>query len=395
MLTIDTVNAAKSTELLDQYNDVFEVLGCLKGYYHIELDFSVSPVQHVPRRVPVALKEQLKDKLDSLVAQGIIEPVSTPTPWISNIVVIKKPGKLRVCIDPRDLNIAICRPKYQMPILDEILPALANARLFSVLDAKDGFHQVKLDEESSYLTTFWSPYGRYRYLRMPFGISSAPEEFQRRMHVICQDLPGVVVIADDILVYGCGSTEEEFRKDHDANLKRLLDKAREASLKLNKRKLRLWLSKVVYMGHRLTTQGISPDPNKVNAIVNMPRPVDKKGVERLLGCVTYLSRFLPKLSDVVSPLTERNVTFAWLTDQEQAFNTVKQMVTTAPVLRYYDVTEEVMVQSIASQKRLGETLLQKGQPVAFPSRNLSATEQQYAWVEKECLAIVFACERFI
>ena len=304
---------------------------------------------YVPRRVPVPLKEQLKAKLDSLVAQGIIEPVTTPTPWISNIVVNKRPGKLRVCIDPRDLNKAICRPKYQMPILDEILPALANAQLFSILAAKDGFHQVKLDEESSYLTTFWSPYGQYRYVRMPFGISSAPEEFQRRMHMICQDLPGVVVIADDILVYGCGSTEE-YRKDHDANLKRQMDRAREANLKLNRHKLRLWLSEVMYMGHWLTAQGVSPDPNKVNIIVNIPRPVDKKGVERLLSCVTYLSRFLPKLSDVVSLLrllTERDVTFAWLTDQEQAFNTVKQMITTAPVLRYYDVTEEVTVQSDA------------------------------------------------
>jgi len=109
-----------------------------------------------------------------------------------------------------------------MPILDEILPTLSNARIFSVLDAKDGFHQVKLDEESSYLTAFWTPFGRYRYLRMPFGISSAPEEFQRRMHVICQDLPGVAMIADDVLVYGCGATEEEYRKDHDANLQRLL-----------------------------------------------------------------------------------------------------------------------------------------------------------------------------
>ena len=170
---------------------------------------------------------------------------------------------------------------------------------------------------------------------MPFGISSAPEEFQRRMHMLCQDLPGVVVIADDILVYGCGSTEVEYKKDHDANLKRLLDRGQEANLKLNIHKLQLRLSEVVYMGHRLTAQGITPDPNKVNAIVNMPRPVDKKGVERLLGFVTYLSRFLPKLSEVVSPLrllTERDVTFAWLTDQEQAFNTVKQMVTTALVL---------------------------------------------------------------
>ena len=155
----DSNRHSKYWMMIDQYKDVFEGLGCLEGDYHIELDPSVSPVQHVPRRVPVALKEQLKIKLDSLVSQGIITPVTTPTPWISNLVDIKKSGKLRVCIDPRDLNKAIRRPKYQMPILDEKLPARSNARLFSVLDAKDEFHQVNLDEESSYLTTFWSPYG--------------------------------------------------------------------------------------------------------------------------------------------------------------------------------------------------------------------------------------------
>ena len=151
------------------------------------------------------------------------------------------------------------------------------------------------------------------------------------------------------------------------------------------------------MGHRLTAEGVTPDPAKIKAIMDMPRPVDKKGVERLLGCVTYLSRFLPKLADVVGPLrqlTEKDTIFTWQTDQDKALNTVKQLMTTAPVLRYYDVTKEVTVQSDASQKGLGATLLQKGQPVAFTSRSLSTTEQQYAQVEKECLAIVFACERF-
>ena len=148
---------------------------------------------------------------------------------------IKKPGKLQVCIDPQELHKAIRRPKYQMPTLEEILPNLAKAGIFTVLDAKDGFHQVKLDQQSSALTTFWTPYGRYKYLRMPFGISSAPEEFQRRMHEVCQGLDGVAVIADDILVYGCGDTEDEYMKDHVAKLTALLKRARETNLKLNRK----------------------------------------------------------------------------------------------------------------------------------------------------------------
>ena len=143
--------------------------------------------------------------------------------------------------------------------------------------------------------------------------------------MICQDLPGV---EDDI-----SSTEEKYRQDHDANLKRFLQRAREANLKLNKHNLRLRLKEVAYMGHRLTAQGVCPA--KVKAIMDMPRPEDKKGVERLLGCITYLSRFLPKLAEVVGPLrklTEKEVLFTWQTDQDNALATVKQLVTTAPVL---------------------------------------------------------------
>ena len=332
-----------------------------------------------------------------ITKKGIIQPITEYTAWISNLVVIKKPGKLRVCIDPQELNKAIRRPKYQMPTLEEILPNLAKARIFTVLDAKDGFHQVKLDQQSSALTTFWTPYGRYKYLRMPFGISSAPEEFQRRMHEVCQGLDGVAVIADDILVYGCGDTEDEYMKDHDANLTALLKRARETNLKLNRKKLKLRLSEVVYMGHRLTAKGVQPDPAKVKAIVEMPSPQSKKAVERFLGCVTYLSRFLPQLAEMVQPirqLTEKNVEFMWQTQQASALDRVKKCLTDAPILRYYDVKEEVTIQCDASQKGLGATLLQKGQPVAFASRSLSLTEQHYAQIEKEYLAIVFACERF-
>ena len=281
-----------------------------------------------------------------------------------------------------------------MPTLEEVLPKLANAKLFSVLDAKDGFHQVKLDEQSSYLTTFWTPFGRYRYLRMP---SSAPKEYQRRMHEILQGLPGVEVIADDILVYGSGTTPAEYTRDHDDNLRKLLDRARENNLKLNKRKLKLRLSEVRYMGHLLTSTGVRVDPMKVKAIVEMPRPNNKKAVERLLGTVQYLSQSLPKLSDVAKPLrqlTEKEVVFTWQQQQEHAFTLIKDLVTSSPVLKYYNIKEEVTLQCDASETGIGAALLQAGQPVTYTSRALTKTEQQYAQIEKECLAIVYACDKF-
>lgn len=399
LITINTVNSIEDTDdpIIVQFRDVFQGLGCLEGDYHIEVDPSVKPVQHLPRRVPLALKGRLKAKIDDLELRGIIKKVEEPTPWISSMVTVVKPEKLRICIDPKDLNKAIKHPKYQMPILDEVLPNLANAKVFSVLDAKDGFHQVKLDEPSSYLTTFWTPFGRYRYLRMPFGISSAPEEYQRRMHSIVQGLRGVEVIADDILVYGSGNTKEEYMQDHDNNLTKLLERARAVNLKLNRKKLKLRLSEVRYMGQLLTQEGLRADPAKIKAITEMPRPQDKRGVERLLGSVQYLARFLPRLSEVAKPLrqlTEKEVVFTWQQSQEEAFATIQKLVTSSPVLRFYDVKEEVTLQCDASECGLGATLLQSGQPVTYASRALSSTEQSYAQIEKECMAIVFACEKF-
>ena len=232
---------------------------------------------------------------------------------------------------------------------------------------------------------------------MPFGISSTPEEFQRRMHTALQGLHGEEVITDDILVFGCNDTDEECQRDHDANLKNLLQRARDKELKLNKNKLKLCLSTVSYMGHLLTKDGLCPDPAKIRAIKDMPRPDSKKAVERFLGCLQYLSRFLPQLAEVAAPLrllTEQSAVFSWQSQQESAFQTLQTMITKAPVLKFYDVRDEATIQCDASEKGLGATLLQHGQPVCFASRSLSKAEQNYAQIEKECLAIVFACERF-
>ena len=171
-------------QVIELFPEVFdEGLGLLEGEYHIRLNESARPVQHAPRRGQVALRTNIKESLEELRSAGVIQPVSTPTPWISSILAVpKKNGKIRICLDPKDLNKAILRENYPMPTIEEIATRLHGAKVFSVLDAKNGFWHVKLDEESSYLTTFHTPFGRYRWCRMPFGISSAPEVFQRRMH---------------------------------------------------------------------------------------------------------------------------------------------------------------------------------------------------------------------
>ena len=187
---------------IEEYKDIFGGLGELPGEYRIITDDSVQPKVRPPRRVPVALRPRIKQKLDESVQRNIIVPVTEQTEWVSSMLVVTKPNKIRICLDPRDLNEAIKREHYQMPTIEEITTQLTNAKKFTVVDAKDCFWQKKLDQESSYKTTFNTPFGQYRWLRMPFGISSAPEVWQRTMHELVEGLPGVEVIADDFVIAG-------------------------------------------------------------------------------------------------------------------------------------------------------------------------------------------------
>ena len=223
---------------MNKYHEVFSSLGHI-GDAKIVVDKNVTPVQHSPRRVPVALQKDEKKKILELEEQGIIKKAVEPSEWISSMVIVAKPQKIRICLDPKDLNRAVQRPKFQMPTLEELLLELSKARIFSSFDAKDGFYQVSLDDESSKLTTFWTPLGRYRYLRMPFGITLAPEVFESKLQECLADLPGVKVIRDDILVVGCGDTDSEALVNHDQNVIRLLERAKQVNLKLNKNKVKL------------------------------------------------------------------------------------------------------------------------------------------------------------
>ena len=220
------------------YPDVFQGLGCMEGALHPEVDESASPSNMPPRRVPLALKERLKEELARLEKANVIKKEEEPTDWVSSLVVTEKPnGKLRVCIDSQHLNKAFMRSHYPLPVIEDILPELADVKEFSKADLKDGFLQIQLDQESSKLTTFRTPWGRYRYLRMPFGISPAPECFQRKLDQNLEGLEGIYKVADDILITSRGTSKEEAVKNHDANLLKLLERCRERNLKLNREKL--------------------------------------------------------------------------------------------------------------------------------------------------------------
>ena len=173
----ETTSQLTKEKVLDDFKDVFEGLGHT-GKASLTVDPDVTPVHHAPRRIAVTLHQEVKAKLEELERKNILVKETEPTDWISSMVVVAKPGKIRICLDPKDLNEAVKRPKYQMPTLEEVPPKVSKAKVFTTLDAKDGFYQISLDEASSKLTTFWTPFGRHRYLRMPFGVSAALEEFE-------------------------------------------------------------------------------------------------------------------------------------------------------------------------------------------------------------------------
>ena len=395
-----TVNQLLTADqLVTQYPDVFKSqLGCFPGVVHLEVDENVQPVVTPTRRIPTALKEKFRHEIKRLEDLGVIAPVAKPTPWVSSVVVAtKKSGALRVCTDPRPLNKALKRERYQHPVLDDILPELAQAKVFSTVDLRSGYWHCALDEQSSLLTTFATPYGRYRWCRLPFGLSASSEIFQKRVNQTLEGVEGVLDITDDIVVYGVGKTEEEAGVDHDKKLLKLLERCRSHGVALNPEKLKLRRKRVTFMGHELTNKGINMDPEKAKAILEMPRLTNVEEVQRLSGFVNYLSKFLPKLADSMEPirrLTRKDVQWRWTQVEEKALQEVKKLVTEAPVPSYYDPSSELTIQCDASQRGLGAALLQSQKPVAYASSALTQTETRYAQIEKEMLAIVYVLETF-
>ena len=290
-------------DILDQYTDTFEGFGQLGPLVHFQVDENVQPVQMPVHRIPVAKRECKKQALDRYIEQGVIAKVNKPTAWCSSELIQETPKKFRVCIDPsQTVNKAICCPKHQMPTLNEHLHKLSTVKCFSLADVKEGFLHIPLDEESSWMATMHTSYSRYRWLRFPFGITSAPEEFQMRLTTALKGLEGIICIADDILVYGEGNDYEEAQKHHNRRFIALMERCNKLNIKLNAAKLQFKLKELKFMGTIISYQGMKPDPDKVTAITQMQPPKNKAALLHFIGMVNYLSPFCANLSSVIQPL---------------------------------------------------------------------------------------------
>ena len=271
-----------------------------------------------------------------------------------------------------------------MPTLSEQLHKLCHAKCFSLVDVREGF--------------------LHQWLRLPFGVSSAPAEFQKRLMSALEGPEGILCMADDhdILVFGEGSNYQEAEQGHDRRFVALMERCSNKNIKLNQNKLQFKLKQVKFMGNIITDQGTQEDPDKIAAITTMAPPQNKAGVQRFVGMANYLSHYCPNLSNTIRPLTQltqSNTPFMWAQAQDDAFQKAKHLSSTAPVLQYYDLNKPVTLQVDASEVGAGAALLQpnsKGrlQPVAYTSNSLNATEQRYSQIEKECLAICNAFRKF-
>lgn len=383
---------------LNDFSDCFEGLGTFNiKPYHITLDPNAEPVIHAPRAVPVHLQGMYRKELDNMIELGVLIPVSEPTDWVNSIVLSETTNdkgevtKIRVCLDPRDLNKVIKREHYYTKTIDEVVTQLHGAKFFSVVDAKKGYWHVPLDEASSYLTTFNTPFGRFRFTRLPFGLVVSQDVFQRHLDSALDGLKGVTGIADDTFVYG--ATEEE----HDANMANLMNRSREKGIKFNKDKIQLKCQEISFFGHKWTPGGIKPDDKKVSAIQNMIPPENRKDLQSFLGLVNYLTRYSGRLASITAPLRElmkKDIAYVWGPEHDNAFHQVKKEITSMGVLRFFDPKVETVIQTDASQKGLGAVLLQQGQPVCYASKALTDTERNYSNIERETLGVIWGLERF-
>jgi transposase InsO family protein len=366
--------------------------GKMKTEHHIQIKTSANPVAQGPRRFPFAVHIRLKQELDRLASLNLIAPVTQPTPWINQMaIVVKKDESLRLCLDPRELNKAIIPERFSLPTAEEIFSKMQGAKFFSFLDATQGFHHIPLSEESSYLTTFHTPFGRYRWLRLPYGLCSASEVFHRAMVESMEGLEGVEIFIDDLAIYG------RTRQEHDERLQKVLERCLEKGIHLNKAKCKFAAQEAKFLGHILSAEGLKPDPDKIKAVTELPTPKSKEELQRFLGMVTYLSKFIPNVSQKTEPLRrliKNEVSFAWTKEQDEAYQKILKELSQPPTLSFADETKPFLMMVDASQHGLGACLMQEGSPITYFSCSLTNTQMNYAQIEKEMLAIVVGCKKF-
>ena len=355
---VQTVNAVKAEEVKEKFPNLFKGLGKLDGPdYVIKLKLDAKPhAISTPRRVPVPLLSKVKEELSRMEQMEIISKVpDEPTEWFAWMVVVPKAnGKVRICVDLTKVNESILREYHPLPSVDHALAQLAGATIFSKRDANSGFWQIGLSPESAKLTTFITPFGRFCFNRLPFGISSAPEHFQKRISQVVERTDGALCLMDDILVYGKSVGE------HNQHLEATVHKLQEANLTLNEEKCDFSKPSVEFLGTLIDSEVVHVSPKKVEAILKMKTPQDQTELRRFLGMVNQLSKFRPRIAELSKPLRDllsSKSHWLWSDAQQQAFTAMKESLASTPTLAHYDATRQTKLSSDASSHGLGAVLM--------------------------------------
>lgn len=370
----------------------------IPGYQvRVHMRADVKPVVQPYRPVPLALEEKVEMKVQELLELNIIErvPDGTPPQWISPVVPIEKRDKtLRFCIDLRRVNEAVIRSPYPLPSPDYLLATIPPSVKFSVIDFTNAFFHFELDEAARNLTAFITKSGLYRFARLTMGLKCAPEEFTKGMKLtVLKGLTGVIDYIDDLLVHG--STE----KEHDENYENVMARLTSLGIQISP-KSQIGKAEVTFIGHKINSKGIFPTEDKLATLKRFKTPETKDEVKSFLGFLTFLSKFIPNLTDhtlELRRLVVHNTCFVWTTKQQKAFDTIKSLITAESHLRHFEAGRKTRLVTDASPTGIGAVLTQlhRGEwlPVRYISKGLSNCEQKYGQTEREALAVVWAVEK--
>ena len=354
------------------------------------------PIRQSLRRYPPAHVEAISQHVDNMLEQGVIQPAQSP--WASNIVLVrKKDGSFRCCLDYRQLNSVTKKDAYPLPRIDACLDAMANAQWFSTFDLRSSYHQVKVNPTDSDKTAFICPRGMYKFRTMPFGLCNAGATFQRLMDIVMAGLHMDIclVYLDDIILYS--RTAEE----HLERLVTMLARLRGAGLKLKPEKCALFQKEVSFLGHMITSEGIGTDPEKIRAVADWPTPSCTKEVRAFVGLASYYRRFVKDFATLAAPLNnlmKKGKSFQWTGDVQRSFDALKRALTSPPILAMPNNDDEFTLDTDASDYAIGAVLSQKQdgieRVVAYASRTLDRREQNYCVTRKELLAVVHFLKLF-
>ncbi|KAJ0576646.1 putative nucleotidyltransferase, Ribonuclease H [Helianthus annuus] len=356
--------------------------------FRIDLIPGATPVARAPYRLAPSEMQELSSQLQELLDKGFIRPSTSP--WGAPVLFVKKKdGSFRMCIDYRELNKLTVKNRYPLPRIDDLFDQLQGATYFSKIDLRSGYHQLRVLEEDIPKTAFRTRYGHYEFVVMPFGLTNTPAVFMDLMNRVCKPYLDrfVIVFIDDILIYS------KTQVDHERHLCLILELLRGERLYAKFSKCEFWINEVQFLGHVISEKGIHVDPAKIEAVKNWIAPKSPSEIRSFLGLAGYYRRFILNFSKIAVPLTtltQKEKPFVWGPEQEESFQTLKDLLCNAPVLALPDGNDDYVVYCDASNRGLGCVLMQRDKVIAYASRQLKIHEKNYTTHDLELGAVVFA-----